>query len=204
MKALRMKSDSQRRRASSTGSRRRRARTSTVIAPREEVALRGAHDLDRRVVEVGEQLAVDDVADRAVVRVAVEQVDRAVEHRQQRVQIVDDDEDRDAALASQTSPSSSTISCWLRTSRFASGSSSSSSSGSPTSACAMATRCCWPPDSCDSRRSGDVDGRDRASRAASTRRSFVARPASRDPTGCRSGRGSRDRGSGSPSPTSAV
>ena len=46
------------------------------------------------LVEVGEQLAVDDVADRVVVRVAVEEVDRAVEHRQERVEVVDDDEDR--------------------------------------------------------------------------------------------------------------
>ena len=48
---------------------------------------------------MGEQVLVDHVADGAVVRVAVEQVDGAREHRQQRVQVVRDDEDRHVGRA---------------------------------------------------------------------------------------------------------
>lgn len=47
----------------------------------------GAH-ADARAVEVGEQVLVDDLADGVVVRMAVEQVDRPCQDRQQRVEVV--------------------------------------------------------------------------------------------------------------------
>ena len=60
-----------------------------------------AHDLDRGVIEVSEQFTIDHVTNRAVVRMTVEKVDRSVQDRQQRIQVVDNNEDGDLTLCVQ-------------------------------------------------------------------------------------------------------
>ena len=167
MNALRMK-PARAPRSSSTGSRRRRGRGSCASAPGEEVALRGADDLDRGVVEVGEQVAVDDVADGAVVGVAVEEVDRTVEDRQQRVEVVYDDEDRDRAGGVQISEQLDDL-VLVADVEVRERLVEEKESGSPTSAWAIATRCCWPPESWETRRLATSRAETDA-RAASTRR----------------------------------
>ena len=99
----------------------------------------------------------------------------------------------------------SSITVWPEwASRAAVGSSQTSSRGSWTSARAMATRCCWPPDSCAGRRVGLVArpscvqhlrGPRRPPCAAASRRSAAARRRSRrrsaPAAGCTAGRRSR-------------
>ena len=70
---------------------------------------------------------------------------------------------RPAALSASKRASTSSV-LWLSSAPV--GSSASSSTGSVTIARAMATRCCWPPDSCDGRW---------CSRSASPTRSSAAR-----------------------------
>ena len=56
------------------------------------------HDLDRRAVQVGQQVLVDHLVHGVEVRVTVQEVYRTVENPQQRVEVVRDHHDGDAEL----------------------------------------------------------------------------------------------------------
>jgi len=58
--------------------------------------LNGADDVQRGAVQVREQRIVDDAVERVVVRVAVQEVHRSVEHAKQRVEVVGHHDDGDS------------------------------------------------------------------------------------------------------------